>query len=95
MSEHFAAEYGKRIQSFVYDSKQLTKIGESAFYGCTGLQEIHCRVEHPGEVVWGCYLNSFHDIDKSQVTLYVPTGTVNEYRHLPQFQDFKAIVIEK
>ena len=30
MSEHFAAEYGKRIQSFIYDSKQLTKIGQFA-----------------------------------------------------------------
>lgn len=30
MSEHFAAEYGKRIQSFVYDSNQLTKIDQFA-----------------------------------------------------------------
>lgn len=30
MSEHFAAEYGKRIQSFVYDSGQLTKIDQFA-----------------------------------------------------------------
>ena len=30
MSEHFAAEYGKRIQSFVYDSKQPTKIDQFA-----------------------------------------------------------------
>ena len=30
MSEHFAAEYGKRIQSFIYDSKQLTKIDQFA-----------------------------------------------------------------
>ena len=32
MSEHFAAEYGKRIQSFIYDSKQLTKIDQFASY---------------------------------------------------------------
>ncbi|MBR2776425.1 MAG: DEAD/DEAH box helicase family protein [Prevotella sp.] len=30
MSEHFAAEYGKRIQSFIYDSKQLTKLDQFA-----------------------------------------------------------------
>lgn len=30
MSEHFAAEYGMRIQSFVYDSSQLTKIDQFA-----------------------------------------------------------------
>ena len=30
MSEHFAAEYGKHIQSFIYDSKQLTKIDQFA-----------------------------------------------------------------
>ena len=30
MSEHFAAEYGKRIQSFVYVSDQLTKIDQFA-----------------------------------------------------------------
>ena len=30
MSEHFAAEYGKRIQSFIYDSRQLTKIDQFA-----------------------------------------------------------------
>lgn len=30
MSEHFAADYGKRIQSFIYDSKQLTKIDQFA-----------------------------------------------------------------
>ena len=33
MSEHFAAEYGKRIQSFIYDSKQLTKIDQFASDG--------------------------------------------------------------
>ena len=30
MSEHFASEYSKRIQSFIYDSKQLTKIDQFA-----------------------------------------------------------------
>ena len=30
MSEHFSEEYGKRIQSFIYDSKQLTKIDQFA-----------------------------------------------------------------
>lgn len=30
MSEHFAAEYGKRIHSFIYDSKQLPKIEQFA-----------------------------------------------------------------
>ncbi len=30
MSEHFVAEYGKRIQSFIYDSKQLTKLDQFA-----------------------------------------------------------------
>ena len=30
MSEHFAAEYGKRIQSFIYNSSQLTKIDQFA-----------------------------------------------------------------
>ena len=30
MSEHFAAEYNKRITAFVYDSKQLTKIDQFA-----------------------------------------------------------------
>ena len=30
MSEHFASEYGKRVQSFIYDSKQLTKIDQFA-----------------------------------------------------------------
>ena len=30
MSEHFAAEYGKRIQSFIYNSGQLTKIDQFA-----------------------------------------------------------------
>ena len=30
MSEHFASQYGKRIQSFIYDSKQLTKLDQFA-----------------------------------------------------------------
>ena len=30
MSEHFAAEYNKRVTTFVYDSKQLTKIDQFA-----------------------------------------------------------------
>ncbi|MCQ2298981.1 MAG: leucine-rich repeat domain-containing protein, partial [Bacteroidales bacterium] len=71
----------------------VTEIGDHAFGGCKGLREIHCRVEHLIAVKFS--YSAFWGIDKSQITVYVPIGTGYEYRHHPDFLDFKEIVVEK
>lgn len=69
----------------------VTTLGYGIFDECTDLREIHCRIEHFSDVKT---FDSFKGIDKSQITVYVPTGTKDEYRHHPEFQGFKAIVVE-
>lgn len=68
-------------------------IGWAAFSGCTGLREVHCRMENICEV--GVSHDLFDGIDKSQVVLYVPTGTEKKYRGHPDFQGFKEILVER
>lgn len=68
-------------------------IGWSAFSGCTGLREVHCRMENICEV--GVSHDLFDGIDKSQAVLYVPTGTEKKYRGHPDFQGFKEILVER
>ena len=68
----------------------ITLIGEYAFSGCTGLKEIHFRIEH----LSGAQLDDliFDNIEKSQVSVYVPISAEYEYRNHPLFHDFKEII---
>lgn len=72
--------------------ESVTNLGYGIFDECTALREIHCRIEHFSDVKT---FDSFKGIDKSQITVYVPAGTEDKYRHHPEFQGFKAIVVEK
>jgi hypothetical protein len=70
----------------------VTSVGKHAFQGCTGLYEIHMKIEHIENVKIECEFSSF--IEKN-CTLYVPIGTGYAYRHHPVFGRFKHVVIER
>ena len=69
--------------------ERMPKIEEDAFRDCVGIKELHIAVKNPSEVennIIGCGLNY------SEVTLYVPTGTVGAYHRKKFFRNFKKIV---
>lgn len=73
----------------------LTYIGSYTFNSDEGLQEIHCRIEHPtyiytsGEDIF----NGFVDYDNC--VLYVPYSCADEYREAEVWRNFKTIVEEQ
>ena len=66
----------------------VTEIGRGAFDYCTSLTELHCRHKQPLDALSEC----FEGVDVSRITLYVPSGSVDDYRHHPFFSRFGGVV---
>ena len=61
-----------------------------AFRRCTSLKEIHLKHKNPKN-----FAEAFKDIDPSNVTIYVPKGSVKAYRNSIHYKSFKAIIEEE
>ena len=68
----------------------VTSIGNYAFNYCGGLTSIYNHINHPTNVTLGS--NVFYGVSKTNCTLYVTAGRVNEYRNANQWKDFVNIV---
>ena len=69
----------------------VTKIGQGAFYECSGLTSVIVHWKQPIELE----MNNggpFNKINYSDVTLYVPVGTVDTYRQTDGWNQFVNIV---
>lgn len=66
----------------------VTSIGENAFEYCTGLRSMTCLALTPP------IINSdiFHNVDCSDITLYVPAKSVQAYKDAEQWNIFKEIL---
>ncbi|MBQ7438433.1 MAG: leucine-rich repeat domain-containing protein [Paludibacteraceae bacterium] len=67
--------------------KSLISVGKEAFKGLTALENIYCRNTAPATLGADCFLN----VDKSNVVVYVPAGTVAAYRAAAGWSDFTRI----
>ena len=61
-----------------------------AFRRCTSLKEIHLKHKNPKN-----FAEAFKDIDPSNVTIYVPKGSVKAYRNSIHYKSFKTIIEEE
>ena len=66
----------------------LKTIGDYAFYSCFGLAAIYCAASVPPVCGSGC----FDNVNKTACTLYVPEGTVDDYKAADEWKDFYNIV---
>lgn len=64
-------------------SENLVSIGDGAFTGCTALMTIRSWAEIPPEG-----LATFPDTVKNNAVVYVPDGTVEDYKDSPTWEDF-------
>ena len=64
----------------------VTSIGNSAFYGCSGLSSITCEAVTPP--TFG--ILAFNGVDNS-IPLYVPANSIPLYRKANQWKDFRNI----
>ena len=70
----------------------VTEIWYSAFEGCSALKEVHCRrIENIKEMEVN--KSAFEEEHFDECVLYVPDGTLLEYRHHPVWGKFKQIEI--
>ena len=61
-----------------------------AFRRCTSLKEIHLKHKNPKN-----FAEAFKDIDPSNITIYVPKGSVKAYRNSIHYKSFKTIIEEE
>ncbi len=71
--------------------KTITRLGVWAFYGCNKLTEVTVNWEKPIEISTDC----FDGLTLSNITLYVPEGTINEYKSAEVWKEFKYPTTEK
>ena len=66
----------------------VTSIGENAFEYCTGLRSMNCLALTPPITD----SDIFHNVDCSDITLYVPAKSVQAYKDAEQWNIFKEIL---
>lgn len=71
-------------------SESVTEIGTFAFWFCTRLVELHLRHKEPINLSF-----SSNSLDPSNISLFVPEGTVDVYRQDLFYGQFKEVVCEK
>ena len=76
-----------RLTSVIISSS-MTSIGDYAFSGCTSLEEIYCHAEQTPTV----YEKTFKDVDVSDVTLYVPRNSYQQYKEHPIWGKFDIAI---
>ena len=87
------AFFGCNSLTSVKIPSSVTAIEFQAFADCNSLKEIHCAITNPRELGDG-YSDPFGDNDITNVCLYVPKGSVNEYKAVSPWKNFKNIVEE-
>ena len=66
----------------------VTLIGNYAFVDCSSLTSITCEATTPPT----CGDNVFNNVDKSTCTLYVPAGSIEDYKIADQWKEFYNIL---
>ena len=66
----------------------MTSIEKSAFYGCKNLKKVNSKIAKP----FAISVETFDSDTYSNGTLYVPKGTVAQYKATDGWKNFKNIV---
>ena len=63
----------------------VTEIGDGAFIGCDSLTEIHLKHVSPVD-----FSGAFANLNLSEISVYVPKGSVEVYKNDPFYKQFKV-----
>ena len=66
----------------------VTEIGDYAFQDCYGLTSIYCLAKTPPSIKG----TTFKEVDKSFTDLYVPAGTIDNYKETEGWKAFENIM---
>ena len=66
----------------------VESIGSSAFYGCSGLQDVYCHAEKVPSTEFG----DFNKSKYKNATLHVPAGSIESYKSTEPWSGFGNIV---
>ncbi len=80
---------GQGMSSFTIPSS-IIEINDEAFYHCSQLKHVFCQINHPkSEISIGTSI--FNGINVANANLYVPRGSLYEYKTSDQWKDFGNI----
>ena len=68
--------------------EEVTKVGEMAFYGCSGMTDLYCYARNVPETASNAFTNS----PITSATLHVPASSVNLYKSTAPWSGFGSIV---
>lgn len=74
--------------------ESVTTLERGTFSGCTNLSKIICKATVPPTAVYNSsstYNNTFYEVNTSECILYVPKGTVEDYKTAEGWKEFTHI----
>lgn len=84
------AFYGCKELTSIAIPGTVTSIWKNSFYGCEGLKEVKSYIRKPFAINDSVFLNRYNSYKKA--TLYVPSGTKDQYLATDGWKNFKNIV---
>lgn len=70
--------------------RNIKSIGQASFYECSGLKDVYCYAKETPEFLSPSA--AFFGLNLKNVTLHVPSGTLDKYKSASTWKDFGEIV---
>ena len=72
--------------------RNMKSIGQASFSNCSGLKDVYCYAKEAPTVLTSAFSGYLYDNYLNNITLHVPSGTLDKYKSASTWKDFGEIV---